>query len=70
MLCLTRKPSEEIFIGEEIRIVVQRIRGNRVSIGVEAPGDCRIVRGELPRYSESSAPSISIPSGVNVNAVA
>ena len=47
MLVLSRKVGEELVVGDNIRIVVNRISGNRVSIGVKAPGDVRIVRGEL-----------------------
>lgn len=47
MLVLSRKKGEQIRIGEKIVITVQRMSGNRVSIGIEAPPECRIVRGEL-----------------------
>ncbi|QDU96048.1 carbon storage regulator [Lignipirellula cremea] len=47
MLVLSRKIGEEIVIGNGVRIVVNRIAGNRVSIGVTAPGDVSILRGEL-----------------------
>ncbi len=47
MLVLTRKVGEELVIGDTIRITVTRISGNRVTLGVAAPDDVRIVRGEL-----------------------
>lgn len=47
MLVLSRKVGEEIIIGDNIRLVVNRVSGNRVTIGVAAPDDIRIVRGEL-----------------------
>lgn len=47
MLVLSRKAGEELIIADNIRIVVNRIAGNRVTIGIEAPGNVRIVRGEL-----------------------
>ena len=47
MLVLSRKAGEEILIGDNIRVVINRIAGNRVTIGVTAPEEVRIVRGEL-----------------------
>lgn len=47
MLTLSRKVGEELMIGDNIKVVVRRIAGNRVLLGVNAPGDVHIVRGEL-----------------------
>lgn len=47
MLVLSRKPSETIRIGENITITVLRISGNSVRIGIDAPRETRVVRGEL-----------------------
>lgn len=47
MLVLTRKIEEEIILGNNIRVRVLSLRGNTVRIGIEAPGDVRIKRGEL-----------------------
>jgi carbon storage regulator len=47
MLVLSRKVGEMIMIGDGIAVVVNRISGNRVTLGIEAPDDVRIVRGEL-----------------------
>ena len=51
MLVLSRKIGEEIVIGDQIRLVVNRISGNRVTIGIQAPDDVHIVRGELRQFS-------------------
>jgi carbon storage regulator len=47
MLVLSRKPSEEILIDGDIIVKVLRVQGNRVYLGVEAPEDVGIRRGEL-----------------------
>jgi carbon storage regulator CsrA len=47
MLVLTRKSQERIHIGDNITITLVRIQGNTVRIGIEAPGDVRVVRGEV-----------------------
>ena len=48
MLVLTRKLKQKIQIGKNITITVLRVQGNSVRIGIEAPGDVRILRAELP----------------------
>ncbi len=47
MLVLTRKANEQILIGDDIKITLVRVRGNSVRIGIEAPREVRVVRGEL-----------------------
>jgi carbon storage regulator CsrA len=53
MLVLTRKLQEKIHIGENITITVVRIQGNTVRVGIEAPGDVRVVRGEVVARDEA-----------------
>jgi carbon storage regulator len=55
MLVLSRKQGEQIRIGDNIVITVQRLSGNRVSLGIEAPADCKIMRGELEAALEAVA---------------
>ena len=50
MLVLTRKTDEQILIGDNIKITLVRVRGNSVRIGIEAPAEIRIVRGELEYF--------------------
>lgn len=47
MLVLSRKEGEKLVIGDNITVVVSRVAGNRVTLGIEAPADVRIIRGEL-----------------------
>jgi|688.fasta_scaffold10684_2 carbon storage regulator CsrA len=49
MLVLSRKEGEKLLVGENITIVISKISGNRVTIGIEAPRDVKVVRGELER---------------------
>ena len=55
MLVLSRKAGEQIVIGDNISITVSRISGNRVSIGVEAPGHVKVLRGELKQLRDEFA---------------
>ncbi len=52
MLVLSRKVGESIKIGEGITVVINRISGNRVTLGLQAPRDMRIIRGELRPFDE------------------
>lgn len=47
MLVLTRRVSEEIFIGDDIKVVVVRIDCDRFRLGITAPKSLNIVRKEL-----------------------
>ena len=70
MLVLSRKVGERIVIGDNITVVVNRVSGNRVSVGIDAPSNVRIVRGELSEAAKAfedesepaeSAPVVSLP---------
>lgn len=54
MLVLSRKVGEQLIIGDNIRVVIHRVAGNRVTVGIEAPNDVRIVRGELTLHEEEA----------------
>ena len=47
MLVLTRKQSETIQIGDSITITVLRMKGKAVRLGIQAPHDLNVIRGEL-----------------------
>jgi carbon storage regulator len=53
MLILSRKPGEEVVIGEDIRITVLAVLGNRVHLGFRAPGRVEILRSELCPWIEA-----------------
>ena len=47
MLVLTRKPGEQLVIGNNIRVTIVSVGPGRVKIGIEAPPDVRIDRHEI-----------------------
>lgn len=47
MLVLSRKKHETIVIGDNIRITINEIRGDRVRIAIDAPKDVEVHRQEV-----------------------
>ena len=47
MLVLSRKRNEQIVIDKNIVLTVVQIRGDRVRVGIEAPGDVPVHRKEV-----------------------
>jgi carbon storage regulator len=64
MLVLSRREGESIDVGDA-KIVVCRIRGDNVRIGIDAPETIPIRRGELPpRPSDDAEHVLHEPHGV------
>ncbi len=59
MLVLSRKTQERIQIGDNVVVTVLRVKGNMVRIGIEAPKDVRVMRGELPPKGEPT-PEVTV----------
>ena len=47
MLVLSRKVGEKLVIDGNITVEVVKVQGNRITIGINAPADVKILRGEL-----------------------
>lgn len=47
MLVLTRKAGESIVIGSQISITVLEIQGRQIRLGIDAPGEIPVHRGEI-----------------------
>ncbi|KFD40707.1 hypothetical protein HX99_06080 [Peptococcaceae bacterium SCADC1_2_3] len=47
MLVISRRPGEKIFLGREIQITILEIKEGNVRLGIEAPLEVKILRGEL-----------------------
>ena len=57
MLVLSRKEGEKLVIGDNVVVTINRIAGNRVAVGIEAPREVSITRGELTRKVSSASKS-------------
>jgi carbon storage regulator CsrA len=53
MLVLSRKQDDEILIGDNVCIKVVSVSGNKVRLGIMAPADVAIRRGELDFFRNS-----------------
>ena len=49
MLVLTRKPKQQIMIGDDIVINIVEVQGDNVRIAIDAPRAIKIYRGEIYR---------------------
>ena len=47
MLVLSRKTNEGIIIDGKIKVVVLKVQGNIIRIGIEAPREIPVIREEL-----------------------
>ncbi len=54
MLVLTRKKNESIVLDNQIVIKILQVKGNRIRLGVSAPADVAIRRGELDPLAVST----------------
>lgn len=61
MLVLTRKENEKIVIGKNVEITILRVQGPRVRLGITAPADVQVMRGEL--YQEIECEIEELPTG-------
>ena len=63
MLVISRKPGEKLKIGESVYLTILSVNGDKVTIGVDAPKNVNILRGELMETieynKESSAQTLT-----------
>ena len=55
MLVLSRKVGEKIHVSDSIVIEVRRIRGNQVSLAIEAPRNIPVFRSEIANQPHPEA---------------
>ncbi|MCC6419162.1 MAG: carbon storage regulator [Gemmataceae bacterium] len=60
MLVLSRKPGEKLVLGNNITITILEVVGNRVRVGIDAPGDVRVLRGELAWWQDEKHTDVPV----------
>jgi len=63
MLVLPRKQDQQIIIDGQIKIEVLKIKGNTVRLGISAPSDVKVLRGELKPFGMEPAPATTVEIG-------
>lgn len=61
MLVLTRKPRQQIMIGDNIIVNVVEVQGDNVRIAIEAPREVKIYRGEIYRAIQEENKKAAVP---------
>lgn len=59
MLVLTRKPGERLVIADNIVVTVVDVKGDNIRIGIDAPREVKVYRGEI--YDASSPKTAKRP---------
>jgi len=61
MLVLSRRESQCIKLGDEIVVTVVRLSGDKVRLGIQAPANMVVLRGELEPFTTNvvGAPGIA-----------
>ena len=54
MLVLSRKQNESIVIDGSIEVQILKVKGNTIRLGIVAPKDVKILRGELAPFGKDS----------------
>jgi carbon storage regulator CsrA len=58
MLVLSRKAKQQIQIGENVVVTIVQVKGQTVRIGIEAPHEVRVVRGEIADLPAKAADEV------------
>ncbi|MBX7075576.1 MAG: carbon storage regulator [Pirellulales bacterium] len=63
MLVLSRRENECIKVGDSIVVTVVRVSGDKVRLGIEAPANVVVLRGELQPHAVNMEVMITAAAG-------
>ena len=67
MLVLTRKPRQQIMIGDDVVVHVVEVQGDNVRIAIEAPREVKIYRGEIYRAIQDENKRAAAPADIDLS---
>ena len=67
MLVLTRKPRQQIMIGDDVVVHVVEVQGDNVRIAIEAPREVKIYRGEIYRAIQDENQRAAAPADIDLS---
>ena len=67
MLVLSRKLGEVIVVGDDVRITVVELRGNRVRLGIDAPRTKDVKRLELVDPEDAEQTEADVKDGRRID---
>ena len=69
MLVLTRKPKQQIMVGDDIIINIVEVQGDNVRIAIDAPRSIKIYRGEIYRaiQEENKQAASQVPKDIDLS---
>lgn len=63
MLILTRRISESVIIGDEVKVTVLGVKGNQVRLGIDAPKTVSVHREEIYQRIQQEKGGVSSQEG-------
>lgn len=54
MLVITRQPGDSFTIGDDIKVIILEVNGDKIKVGIEAPRSVRIMRSEVMDTEKSN----------------
>ena len=67
MLGLTRKPKQQIMIGDDVVINIVEVQGDNVRIAIDAPRSIKIFRGEIYKAIQEENKMAAAPTNVDLS---
>jgi carbon storage regulator len=66
MLVLGRRVGERILVGKDVVVTILSVRGQQVRVGIDAPRNVAVLRGELSAHPAATAlPDAVVSGGAN-----
>lgn len=67
MLVLTRKPKQQIMIGDDIVLNIVEVQGDNVRIAIDAPRSVKIYRGEIYHAIQEENKQAAVPVPMDID---